>query len=74
MLTKILGRWRFKGIGKNLSESLLDQCGKHIPNASAVHEKMGPPRYRGDYRQIVETSNYLKVIERIKLISLKEVN
>ena len=33
---KILGRWCFKGIGKNVSESWLSQCAKCVPN-EGVH-------------------------------------
>ena len=54
---QILGRWHFQGIGKNLSESLLDQCGKHIPNASVAHEVLEAPRHCWDYGQIVEISH-----------------
>ena len=28
---EVLGKWRFKGIGKNVSESWISQCAKCIP-------------------------------------------
>ena len=48
---ELLGRWRFKGIGKNVSKSLLCQYQKRISNASVIHEVLGAPRYFKVYGQ-----------------------
>ena len=49
----------FRNLGK-IYVSLLDQCGKHIPNASVTHGVLGDPGMVGT---MGEVSNYLKVFK-----------
>ena len=40
---EILGRWRFEGIGKNISELVLSQQVKCIPNTAGIYGALRVP-------------------------------
>ena len=59
VLTINFGKMTVSGIWEKYM-SLLDQCGKHIPNASVTHGVLGDPGMVGTMGKV---SNYLKVFK-----------
>lgn len=57
----ILGRWHFRGIRKNVSGSLFNQCPKHAPTQLGSMECSKLSRRVPG--QIWGTSSYLKVLK-----------